>query len=153
VKISDNNAESGKVPRMLAAFPRWMAREILSFDIKFVIFSQELLCKLSIFFTHRLASTKAYQKKKIKAGVVILKIIDDVIIRRWKDVNISKVLKNMHFLKTWLTCSPIFLEIHTYSFIEFIPNITNALYIRFLNSFSHQVSNNFPFFCIWCCYF
>jgi hypothetical protein len=29
-KISDNNAESGKVPRMLAAFPRWMAREILS---------------------------------------------------------------------------------------------------------------------------
>jgi hypothetical protein len=33
------------------------------FDIKFVIFSQEMLCKLSIFFTHRLASTKAYQKK------------------------------------------------------------------------------------------
>jgi hypothetical protein len=30
MKISDNNAESGKVPRMLAAFPRWMAREILS---------------------------------------------------------------------------------------------------------------------------
>jgi hypothetical protein len=29
-KISDNNAESGKVPRMLAAFPRWIAREILS---------------------------------------------------------------------------------------------------------------------------
>jgi hypothetical protein len=29
-KISDNIAESGKVPRMLAAFPRWMAREILS---------------------------------------------------------------------------------------------------------------------------
>jgi hypothetical protein len=29
-KISDNNAESGKVPRMLAAFPRWMARDILS---------------------------------------------------------------------------------------------------------------------------
>jgi hypothetical protein len=29
-KISDNNAESGKVPRMLAAFPRLMAREILS---------------------------------------------------------------------------------------------------------------------------
>jgi hypothetical protein len=29
-KISDNNAESGKVPRMLAAFPRWMAWEILS---------------------------------------------------------------------------------------------------------------------------
>jgi hypothetical protein len=29
-KISDNNAEFGKVPRMLAAFPRWMAREILS---------------------------------------------------------------------------------------------------------------------------
>jgi hypothetical protein len=28
--ISDNNAESGKVPRMLEAFPRWMAREILS---------------------------------------------------------------------------------------------------------------------------
>jgi hypothetical protein len=29
-KISDNNVESGKVPRMLAAFTRWMAREILS---------------------------------------------------------------------------------------------------------------------------
>jgi hypothetical protein len=29
-KISDNNAESGKVPRMLEAFPRWMAKEILS---------------------------------------------------------------------------------------------------------------------------
>jgi hypothetical protein len=29
-KISDNNAESEKVPRMLAAFPRWIAREILS---------------------------------------------------------------------------------------------------------------------------
>jgi hypothetical protein len=29
-KISDNNAESGKVARMLAAFPRRMAREILS---------------------------------------------------------------------------------------------------------------------------
>jgi hypothetical protein len=29
-KISDNNAEFGKVPRMLAAFPRWIAREILS---------------------------------------------------------------------------------------------------------------------------
>jgi hypothetical protein len=29
-KISDNNEESGKVPRMLATFPRWMAREILS---------------------------------------------------------------------------------------------------------------------------
>jgi hypothetical protein len=29
-KISDNNAESGKVPQMLAAFPRWMAKEILS---------------------------------------------------------------------------------------------------------------------------
>jgi hypothetical protein len=28
-KISDNNAESGKVPRMLEAFPRWMARDIL----------------------------------------------------------------------------------------------------------------------------
>jgi hypothetical protein len=54
-------------------------------------FLQELLCKLSIFFTHRLASTKAYQKKKIKVGVVILKIIDDVIIRRRKAVNISKV--------------------------------------------------------------
>jgi hypothetical protein len=26
-KISDNNAESGKVPRMLAAFPRWMAKK------------------------------------------------------------------------------------------------------------------------------
>jgi hypothetical protein len=58
-----------------------------------------LLCKLSIFFTHRLASTKAYQKKKIKEGVVILKIIDDVIIRRRKAVNISKVLK---YLKTKL---------------------------------------------------
>jgi hypothetical protein len=29
-KISDNIAESGKMPRMLAAFPRCMAREILS---------------------------------------------------------------------------------------------------------------------------
>jgi hypothetical protein len=29
-KISDNNAESGIVPRMLAAFPRCIAREILS---------------------------------------------------------------------------------------------------------------------------
>jgi hypothetical protein len=29
-KISDNNAESGKVPRMLAAFPRCIEREILS---------------------------------------------------------------------------------------------------------------------------
>jgi hypothetical protein len=29
-KISDNNAESGKVSRILAAFPRFMAREILS---------------------------------------------------------------------------------------------------------------------------
>jgi hypothetical protein len=28
--MSDNNAESGKVPRMLAAFPRLMGREILS---------------------------------------------------------------------------------------------------------------------------
>jgi hypothetical protein len=27
-KMSDNNAESGKVPRMLAAFPRLMGREI-----------------------------------------------------------------------------------------------------------------------------
>jgi hypothetical protein len=50
-------------------------------------------------------------------GVVIFKIIDDVIIRRRKAVNISKVLK---YLKTKLTCSRIFLEINTYSFIEFI---------------------------------
>jgi hypothetical protein len=47
----------------------------------------------------------------------------------------------MHFLKINLTCSRIFLEISTYSFTEFIPNFTNALYIRFLNSFSLQVSN------------
>jgi hypothetical protein len=52
----------------------------------------------------------------------------------------------MHFLKTWLTCSRIFLGINTYSFLEFIPNFTNALYTRFLNSFSHQVSNIFPIF-------
>jgi hypothetical protein len=25
-KISDNNAESGKVPRMLAVFPRWQGK-------------------------------------------------------------------------------------------------------------------------------
>jgi hypothetical protein len=47
----------------------------------------------------------------------------------------------MHFLKTKLTCLRIFLEINTYSFIKFIPNVTNALYIRFFNSFGHQVSN------------
>jgi hypothetical protein len=34
-KISDNNAESGKVSRMLAAFPRWMVRKNLSKRIFF----------------------------------------------------------------------------------------------------------------------
>jgi hypothetical protein len=41
------------------------------FEVKFVIFSKKLLCKVSIFFIDRLASTKAYQKNKKKMGVVI----------------------------------------------------------------------------------
>jgi hypothetical protein len=47
-----------------------------------------------------------------------------------KPVNISEVLNNMHFLKTKLTCSRFFSEINTYSFIEFILNFSNALYIQ-----------------------
>jgi hypothetical protein len=44
------------------------------FEVKFVIFSKKLLCKVSIFFfIHRLATRKVYQKEKKKVGVVILK--------------------------------------------------------------------------------
>jgi hypothetical protein len=69
-----------------------------------------MLCKVSIFFIDRLASMKAYQKNKKKWELSFKKMIDDVIIRRWQAVNISKVLNNMHFLKTKLTCSGIFLR-------------------------------------------
>jgi hypothetical protein len=39
--------------------------------MKFVIFSKKLLCKVPIFFSHRLGSRKVYQKGKKKVGVVI----------------------------------------------------------------------------------
>jgi uncharacterized protein YaaQ len=61
-------------------------------------------------------------------GCNVKKIIDDVIIRKRQAVSTSKVMKNMHFLKTKLTSSRgFFSEINTYNFIEFIPNFTNAL--------------------------
>jgi hypothetical protein len=43
----------------------------LNFLKKIVIFSKKLLCKVPIFFTHRLNSSKIYQKEKKKVGVVI----------------------------------------------------------------------------------
>jgi hypothetical protein len=79
------------------------------------------MVKYNFFFIHRLASRKAYQKKKKKD-------INDAIITRSKDINISKVLKNMHVLKTNSTSSRICCR--NYSFIDFIPNFINALYIR-----------------------
>jgi hypothetical protein len=49
---------------------------IKNFEEKYVIFSKKLLCKVSMFFIHRLASKKAYQSQKEE------QIVDDVIIRR-----------------------------------------------------------------------
>jgi hypothetical protein len=48
---------------------------VCSVEVKFVIFSKKLLCKVPIFFIHRLGSRKVYQneKKKVGVGVVIKK--------------------------------------------------------------------------------
>jgi hypothetical protein len=46
-----------------------------------------------------------------------------------KTVNISKVLKNIHFVKTNPFGDFSQKLIDTYSFIEFIPNFTNVLYM------------------------
>jgi hypothetical protein len=48
---------------------------------------------------------RSIKKRRKKWGLSFTKNIDDVIITRQKAVNISKVLNNMHFLKTKLTSS------------------------------------------------
>jgi hypothetical protein len=47
--------------------------------IYYFLKKKKLLCKVPIFFIHRLGSGEIYQKKKKKVGVVIYKIGDDVI--------------------------------------------------------------------------
>jgi hypothetical protein len=42
-----------------------------SIEKKLSFSQKKLLCKVPIFFTHRLGSTKVYQKNKKKVGVVI----------------------------------------------------------------------------------
>jgi hypothetical protein len=40
--------------------------------VKFVIFfKKKMLCKVPVFFVHRLASTKVYLKEKKKVGFII----------------------------------------------------------------------------------
>jgi hypothetical protein len=51
-----------------------------------------------------------YPLRLKKVWLSFKKFNDDVIIRRLKAVNVSKVLKNMHLLKTKLTSSRIFLR-------------------------------------------
>jgi hypothetical protein len=54
----------------------------LNFESKYVIFLKKLLCKVSMFFIYRLASTKASQKNRKNWELSFKEIIDDVIIRR-----------------------------------------------------------------------
>jgi hypothetical protein len=42
------------------------------FEVKFVIFWKTLLCKVTIFFIHRLGIRKVYEKEKKKRGGFVI---------------------------------------------------------------------------------
>jgi hypothetical protein len=64
--MSDNNAESGKVPRMLAAFPRWIAREILSKKIiAFSSYSPDIIFLMKIVIKLKNKYRGVLQRKNI----------------------------------------------------------------------------------------
>jgi hypothetical protein len=53
------------------------------FEVKFVFFSKKLLCKVPMFFIHRLGNKKVYQKQKKKSEGCHLKKLVMTSTQKW----------------------------------------------------------------------
>jgi hypothetical protein len=63
-----------------------------------------MLCKVPIFFIHRLGSRKVYQKEMKKGGLPFKKIGDDVIAQKPMTSSKQVVRHRMAFFKIKSTC-------------------------------------------------